>query len=77
MRVHRRHGEPPGDGSLSAERARLHEAKMVGIGGLSPAHQTRLLGDETEVLLVAVATRLSNREGAFVDTFNLELSGRS
>jgi hypothetical protein len=62
---------------LSAERARLHEAKMVGFRGLSPAHQTRLLGEEAEMLLVAVATRLSNRKGAFVDTFDLELSGRS
>ena len=43
---------------LSAERAWLHEAKMVGIGGLSPAHETRLLGDEAEMLFIAVATRL-------------------
>ena len=56
---------------FSAERSRLREAKMVGIGRLSPTHETRLLGDEAEMLLIAVATRLGNRQGAFVDTFTL------
>jgi hypothetical protein len=46
---------------FSAERARLHEAKMVGIGGLSSTYETGVFGDEAEVLLIAVATRLSNR----------------
>jgi hypothetical protein len=50
---------------------------MVGIGGLSSTYEARLLGDEAEMLLIAVATRLSNRKAAFVDTFNLELTGRS
>ena len=62
---------------FSAERPRLHEAKMVRIGGLSPTHEAGLLGDKSEMLLVAVATRLGNREGTFVDTFNFELTGRS
>jgi hypothetical protein len=62
---------------LSAERARLHEAKMVGIGGLSPTHKACLLGNESEMLFVAVAPRLVERKGAFVDTFNLELFGRA
>ena len=63
--------------NFSAERPRLHEAKMVGIGGLSPTYETPLLGDEAEMLLVAVATRLGNRKGAFVDMFGLERGGRS
>ena len=62
---------------LSAERARLHEAKMVRIGGLSPAYEARLLGDDSEMLLIAVATRFSNRKGTFVDTLYVELSGRA
>jgi hypothetical protein len=62
---------------LSTERARLHEAKMVRIGGLPSTDETRLLGDKSEMLLIAIATRLSDRKGAFVDTFDLELSGRS
>jgi hypothetical protein len=49
----------------------------VGIGRLSPTHETRLLGDEAEMLLIAVATRLGNRKGAFVDVFGLALSRRS
>src|SRR5258708_6015177 len=35
----------------------VHEAKMVGIGGFSPPHQTRLLGDEAEMRRIAVARR--------------------
>ena len=62
---------------FSAERSRLHEAKMVGIGRLSPTHETRLLGDEAEMLLIAVTWRLGNRKGAFVDVFGLELGRRS
>jgi hypothetical protein len=58
---------------FSAERPWLHEAKMVGIGGLPPTYETRLLGDEAEMLLVTVAPRLGNREGALVDMFGLEL----
>jgi hypothetical protein len=62
---------------FSAERARLHEAKMVGIGRLSPAHQTGLLGDEAEMLLIAVARWFGELEHAFIDMFNLELCGGS
>ena len=62
---------------FSAERPRLHEAKMVGIGGLSPTHETRMLGHETEMLLIAIASRFGNRKGAFVDVFGLELAIRS
>ena len=62
---------------LSPKRARLHETKMVGIGGLSPAHKTRLLGDEAKMLPIAVATRLVKGKGAFVDMFGFECCGRS
>ena len=62
---------------FSAERSRLHEAKMVGIGGLSPTYEAGLLGDESEMLLVAVPFRPANREGALVDMFCLELAVRS
>ena len=40
---------------LAAERARLHEAQMVGIRRLAAAQQARLLGDKSQVLLVAIA----------------------
>ena len=62
---------------LAAECSRLSEAEVVSIARFSPAHETRLLGDEAEMLLIAVATRLSYRKGAFVDAFNLERYGRS
>ena len=56
---------------FSAERPWLHEPKMVGIGGLPPTYETSLLGDEVEMLLIAVTGRLRNRKGAFVDMFGL------
>src|SRR5258708_7468881 len=54
---------------FSAERPRLHEAKMVGIGRLSPTYEAGALGNKSEMLLIAVASRLGNREGALVDMF--------
>jgi hypothetical protein len=54
---------------FSAERPRLHEAKMMGIGGLSPTYDAGVLGDKSEMLLVAVPSRLGNREGAIIDMF--------
>ena len=62
---------------FSAERPRLHEAKMMGIAGLSSTYETGLLGYKSEMLLVSVASRLANREGALVDMFCLELAVRS
>ena len=62
---------------FSAERPRLHEAKMVGIGRLSPTYEAGALGNKSEMLLIAVASRLGNREGALVDMFGLELAIRS
>jgi hypothetical protein len=38
---------------FAAYRAQLHKPKMVGIAGLPTATETRLRGDEIEVLLVA------------------------
>jgi hypothetical protein len=61
---------------FSAERPRLHEAKMVGIGGHSPTYEAGLLGDKSEMLLVAVPSRLANHEGALVDMFGLEFDRR-
>ena len=58
---------------FSAERPRLHEAKMMGIGGLSPAHEAGLLGHKPEMPLVSVASRLSDCEGALVDMFGFDL----
>ena len=53
---------------LSAQRTRLHEAEVVGIGMLSPTNETRLFGNKAQMLLVAMATRLRNRKNALVDT---------
>jgi hypothetical protein len=53
---------------LPAERTRLHEAQVMGIGRFSPAHETCLLGDEPEMPFVAIATRLGNRKHALVDS---------
>ena len=52
---------------LRAECTRLHEAQVMGVGRFSPAHETRLLGDEPQMLFVAIATRLSDCEYALVD----------
>ena len=52
---------------LPAECTRLHEAQMMGIGRFSPAYETRLFGDEPQMLFVAIATRLSDCEHALVD----------
>jgi len=62
---------------LSAERTRLHEPEVVRIGRLSPAYKAGLLGDQPKMLLVAVAPRLGNREGALVNPFGIELTGWS
>ncbi len=60
-----------------AERPQLHEAKMVRIGRLSSAYEAGLLSDKSEMLFVAVATRLGNREDTLVDMSGLELGRRS
>ena len=52
---------------LAAERPRLGEAQVVRVGRLAAADQAGLLGDEPQVLLVAVALGLRQREHALVD----------
>jgi hypothetical protein len=52
---------------LPAQRSRLHETEVVGIGVLSPANETRLLSNKPQMLFVAMATRLRNRKTTRVD----------
>ena len=52
---------------LAAQRTRLHEAQVMGIRRRSPTHETRLLHDEPQMLLVAIAPRLGDGEDALVD----------
>src|SRR5262245_25057080 len=58
---------------LAAQRAGLGEPEVVGVRGLAPAHETRLLHDIAKVLAAAIAPRSRDREDAFVNT--LRLSG--
>jgi hypothetical protein len=60
---------------LAAERTRLRESEVMGIRGFAAAHETRLLGDVAKVLPVAIATRGSDREGAFVDALRFTSLG--
>src|SRR5262245_27817030 len=52
---------------LAAECAGLGESKMVGVRGLTAAHEARLLGDIAKVLSVAIAPRRRHREHALID----------
>jgi hypothetical protein len=60
-----RHGELIAD--LSAERAVLREAQVMGVCGPAAANQTRLFGHEPDVLLVTKAARLGMGQPALVD----------
>ena len=51
-----RHGELVAD--LAAERPMLRKPKVVGVRRLAAADQTRLLGDEPDMVLVTNAARL-------------------
>ena len=51
-----------------AQRSWLHEAEVVGIGMPSPANETRLFSNKPQMLFVAMASRLCNRNNALVDT---------
>ena len=53
--------------NLASERTGLSEAEMMGIRRLAPADQAGVGGDELEVLFVAIASRLADRQHAFVD----------
>ena len=59
------HGELVAD--LEAKTAGLREAQMVGIAGLPGTDQAWLFGDESKVVLIAVAAQLGKRQHALVD----------
>jgi hypothetical protein len=61
----KRHSEFVAD--LASHRARLSESQMVGVSWTSPADQTRLRRNELEVYFIAMPTRLTDRELAFLD----------
>jgi hypothetical protein len=52
---------------FAAQRARLHEAQMMGIAGLAPTDQAGLPGHVAQMVLVAIAARCGDREDALVD----------
>jgi len=56
---------------FAAERPWLQVAKMMRIGLFAAADETRLLGDITKVLRVAVAPRCCKDERALVDAVGL------
>ncbi len=61
---------------LAAKRPRLRNTQVMGIGRLAAADQARLVGDKSQMVLVADAPRLREREGAFVDTVDCISCGR-
>ena len=61
---------------LAAKRPRLRNAQVMGIGGLAAADQARLVGDKSQMVLIADAPRLGECEGAFVDTVDRISCGR-
>ena len=52
---------------LARKRAGLGEAQMMGIAGDPTANQTRLFGNEPDMVLVANPARLGMGQQAFVD----------
>ena len=66
MTAAERDGELVAD--LAAEGAALCEAQVVGVAGLAPADQARLLGDMPDVIAVADPARFRERQFALVDT---------
>src|SRR6478752_6004141 len=57
--------------ALAAERSGLGETEVVRIRGLAAAHETRLLGDVTQMLPIAIPTRGRDRKDALVDALRL------
>ena len=53
---------------LPAQRSWLHEAEVVRIRMLSPTNEARLLSNKSQMLFVAMASRLRNRSNALVVT---------
>jgi hypothetical protein len=64
-------GATEGDCELIADPAAqglgLHESEVMGVARLPPAHEARLRGHELQMGAVAIAARLAQRKGAFVD----------
>ncbi len=56
---------------FAAEGTRLAESKVVGIGRLAAADETRLLADIAKVVPVAIAPRCGNDKHALVDAVGL------
>ena len=59
---------------FAAERPRSQVAKMMRIGLLAAADETRLLGDITKVLSVTIAPGCRNDERALVDAVGLRVA---
>ena len=54
---------------LKPHRPRLRKAQMVGIGWLAAADQVGLAGDIAQVVLIAIAQRLADRETGLLRRF--------
>ena len=61
---------------FAAERWALREAKVVGVRRLSAADQTRLLGDEPDVISIADPPRLREGKHALIDGVGPPLPNR-
>jgi hypothetical protein len=60
---------------LAAQCTLLRKSDVMRVRRLPAAHCARLSGDEADVILIPIAARLHQSEGAFVDAFGIELSG--
>ena len=65
MAAAQRHGKLVAD--PAPERARLHEAQVVGIRRAAAADQARQFGQRSDVIAIAQAPRLRQRQPALVD----------
>ena len=54
---------------LAPECSALRKSKVVSIGGLPPANQTRMLGDKLDVMTVTNPARLRQCQNALIDHF--------
>jgi hypothetical protein len=55
---------------FAAQGSRLHEAQVMGLGGLPLAAKAGLRRHELQMGAIAVAARLAQGQGAFVDMAN-------
>ena len=60
---------------FEAQRARLHEAQMMGVRGATATDQTWLFRDEFEVSFVPDPTRFGEGQFTFVDAIGLDRHG--